>query len=83
MKPQKASYSLVVTYNGFDSDFDRLIEATARRESSGSGCGFAQRDIDFEFATERGAQNTAKRLRKIKGARKNNLKTHVAKYTEL
>lgn len=72
-KKFKKRWRVEVCYYGYDRWFDDRIEAKARRESDGSGCGFGIRDMSFSFATKKAAYRAAKTIRTLRT--KNNVLT--------
>lgn len=51
------------------TQFDYVIEKTAKVEMCGSGMGFGVRDVDFCLKTKRGALGVYSRLAKLRGVK--------------
>ena len=70
---KRAPFELVLTYNGYDLEFDRKLEELANRNTgietgAGYGCESDERDISYDFFNEKGLKQF---IRKIKTRYKN------------
>ena len=59
-------YSVVVTYQDFDRDFDYRLEKAVGRESGGSGFGAGGRDVCFDYVRKDAAERAMKKLKRFK-----------------
>jgi len=77
-------YRLVVSYNGYDQEFDRNIKEVVGRESNGSGYCFIDdtRDLDFIFVRLQGLISAKERV-KSKLGKKVKIKIYDKKYKEI
>jgi len=70
MKINEAPFHVVVTYNGYDRDLYHKINNVARKyksEETGSGYTYSgERDIGFDFKTEKSMRKFAVTVKKVK-----------------
>lgn len=59
---EATEFSLTVSYAGWDEKKDRAIRAAVGRASTGSGCGFGERDASFEFSRLPALRNALRNL---------------------
>lgn len=59
-------YTVVVTYQEFDRDFDYRLEKAVGRESDGSGFGYSGRDLCFDYVRKDAALRALAKLKRFK-----------------
>lgn len=69
MKKPKKIFLLSVSYKGYNTDLDRLIEKTVGKEAGGTGFCFANelRDLSFDFDSKEKAEKISNLLKKKLG----------------
>jgi hypothetical protein len=61
-----APFKLYLSYDGFDSGLDMKLDELAKRnsgEETSSGSGFGERDLDYDFFTEKGLNQFINKVR--------------------
>jgi hypothetical protein len=61
-----APYTVTIIYGDYNQSLDEKLISLAERntgEDTGSGYGFGQRDLSFDFFTEKGARQFVKKVR--------------------
>jgi len=69
--PRKVSWTVLATYDGFDATMDRRLNSAVGKLCDSSGCGFGERDLEWDFHMRQTAQDAIERIRaaKIRGVK--------------